>query len=622
MLASPARAQGTVSLRLRATATHVGVGQPFRVQLDALTSGGGAAPASPRLSVPAGVSARGPSVSSQTQVTIVNGRLEQRQGISATWVLTASRTGTYRIGPAQVRVNGRLEPSDTITVRVDASSGSAPSTPPSPFGFDPFDPFSGMPGMPSLPGFGNPLDNDPDDSDPLANLPPFPDDLRLARAPDDTAFLRAVVTPESAVVGQEVRLRIYAYGHPAPFREANSSEASRTDFLAYSIVDNSYGEQQYRVPIDGDVWYAMKVREVALFPMHAGKLTIGSMTMAFDGRGYAWRGRGQQLTRTSPPIELVVREPPTRGRPAGYRVGDVGSYELGASVEPRSVSAGDSVSVVVKLSGTGNLPYEVKIPAEHGITWLAPTITDDVGPHGRAVGGWRKFSYLVRLDKPGHVALGDVTLPYFDPSKNAYVVARAALGTVEVATRAGAPPPELESRDDPLASLVAPRDALGASARAPLGLADHRWFWLALLAGPLAVLTASGSVRLGRSVGERLRARRSSHETLATRALADAEHATDAAAAASAVERAVFISIEAALDLKARAIVRPELRAALEARGLAPELAGEVESLLDACDAARFTGADVALPGALVPRARELLRALLRATAKSARGDA
>lgn len=615
-IAGPARAQSRVSLHLQTSARHVGVGQTFRVQLSAMVEGGGSTPQNPRLSLPPGISARGPSVASQTQMSINNGQIDQRQGISATWLLTASRPGTYRIGPARVSVGGTPQSSESITVQVDTSGAGSPSTPPSPFGFNPFNPFSGMPGMPSLPGLGSPFDNDTDNN--LDSLPPYPDDLRVDHAPDRTAFLRATVTPQRAVVGQEVRLRIYAYGHPSPFREANTSEASRTDFLAYSIVDNSYGEQQYRVPIDGQVWFAMKVREVALFPMHAGTLTIGPMTMGFDGRGYPSQGMGRGLVRKSPPVQVVVTEPPLDGRPAGYRIGDVGRYALSATVDPRSVKAGDAVSVIVKLEGTGNLPYQIKTPEQRGVEFLQPTVTDDVGPHGSAIGGWRKFSYVVRLDKPGQVALGAVTLPYWNPSTNSYGVARADLGKVEVAPNPGAPPADDTQRSDALAGLLKARATLGAPAHAPLRLADRRWFWLALLAGPLGVVATSGSIRVGKRIGERMKARRSSHRTLAQQALdeaATAARAGDGAGAASAVERAVFTAVEAAVGLKARAVLRPDLPAELEQAGLSADAAREIVAVLESCDGLRFTGEAAHAPSDLVERAGALVRRLLRGNA-------
>jgi hypothetical protein len=56
-----------------------------------------------------------------------------------------------------------------------------------------------------------------DDDDPTGSLPPYPEELRVDRAPDAYAFLRAVASPTQVVVGQQLTLKIYAYGRQGPF---------------------------------------------------------------------------------------------------------------------------------------------------------------------------------------------------------------------------------------------------------------------------------------------------------------------------------------------------------------------------------------------------------------------
>ena len=83
----------------------------------------------------------------------------------------------------------------------------------------------------------------------------------------------------------------------------------------------------------------------------------------------------------------------------------------------------------------------------------------------------------------------------------------------------------------------------------------------------------------------------------------------DTLAAASAIERAVFIAVEGAVGVKARAILKSELNAKLSDAGLDEERAAEVSDILRACDEARFgneTGADAAL----MKRAERVVKAL------------
>ena len=625
--AASAQAQANVKLSTQVSARRVEVGQAFRLQLTAFSEAAGDTPSSPRLTVPKSISSQGPSVSTQRQVSIVGGRIEQRQGITATWTLRASRAGQFTLGPASVVVGGRRVAGERVAVEV-VPAGSSPPRRPRGLGwpFDPFDPFRNFPGMPPMPGFGQ--DDELSEEDLLDSLPPFPDELRTEVAPDQLAFLRATVEPPSAVVGQQLTLRVYAYGRRGPFREVNTSEPSRPDFLSYVIIENSYGRRLHRVPIAGEVWQAVKIREVALFPIRAGTLQIGSMRMGFDGRGYPSSGQMKGLVRQSNPLQVTVSEPPLAGRPPGYQLGDVGRFSLSAAVQPREVDAGEAVSVVVTLKGRGNLPQVLRTPGQRGVEWLDPSVVEDIQVESSGVSGWRKFTYVVRLDQPGRIRLGEVSLPYWDPWENAYHVARTGLGIVEVR---GEPTGKREQADeplDPLEQLSEPREHLGPGPVRPWRPADRPWFWALLAFGPAAVLVSRAGSHLGRSLRRRWRERQQAHQAVAARALRQAGEAArggDVGSTASLVERALFTALEGAVGLRARAVLREELGARLQAAGLPEELTQQAVALLEDADAVRFTGDEPALSAAeLVRRAVELVDRLgrIRTSKPPPRGDA
>lgn len=628
-VALPAHA---LTLRTQVSSHTVGVGQNFTLQLTAMGDSNSPTPGSPRLRVPAGIMKSPPSVSTQQQVSISNGQIQQREGITATWTLSASRTGTFRIGPATVQIGRTRRAGQTVTVTVVPAGSAPPSSgmgsqpgmgsPGWPFGganpFGPNSPFNSLPGFSF--NFGNNNGQD------LGMLPSYPDELKMERAPDPIAFLRAAAKPKHVVVGQQVSLDIYAYGHRGPFQEVNTSEPSTTDFLSWSVIDNSYGQQEYEVPIDGSVWYAVKIRELALFPIHSGTLTIGPMKMGFSGRGYPTRSQNVGLVRRSRPIQIVVGQPPIAGRPPGYQLGDVGHFSLSAHVEPRALTQGEALSVVVKLSGTGNLPFKLHTPEQRGIEFLQPSTVNKVGPQGSTIGGWRKFTYVVDVNRAGHVNLGSIRLPYWDPDKHAYETASVDLGGIQVTpNRAAAAEHAKPGSDDPLSNLLTLRTKLGAPAVKPLDVTDHRWFWELLFAGPLGVFAISGAVSLGRGIGAKVRARRQAHGTLANQALAEAKTAAgagDVARTASAAERAVFTAIEGSSGLKARAVLRDRLPEELRAAGVPEQLCAEVTALLDECDTVRFTGASGGSPSELSERAHAVVRQLLRRSRRASRGDA
>jgi hypothetical protein len=598
-----------VSMQAQTSGRRVEVGQTFQLEVQAMGNGQDT-PSDPKLPVPPGFEVRGPSIATQLQQSMINGRVTRRVGISATWQLTPTRTGTFKIGPPSVQAGGTRHVGNVVTVEVVAQ-GSLPRARPGSPGFDPFnwlDPFGG--GSPFPPGFFGPGADDQEEQ-----LPPVPEDLRLDQAPDPVAFLRAIVSPKHPVVGEQMTLKIYAYGSRGTFREAHTTEPSRADFLAYSVVEGAHGEDWVRVPIGDTVFYAVKIRELALFPLHSGKVIIGPMTMTFDGNRYRSRAG---ITRSTPQLEIDVEEPPLAGRPPGYKLGDVGELTLEARVDPQKITAGDAVSVIAKLEGTGNIPISLNVPQRRGVDWLDPTLTERVGPEGSVVKGFRTFSYVVKLLEPGVIDLGELTLPYFDPRKRAYATLQAKLGTVTVSPNPNAARTKLPA-DDPREKALdlAPRKTLAPFARASSPFMDDaRFFWL-LFGAPALVAMAGAGLSLGATLKKRLADAKAGAPRLSLEALRAADEAAardEVATTASAVERALFLGIEASTGLRARAFLREDLTRALTDAGLPEALRQRTLSLLDACENARFTGKAGDLPPPrLAKDARECVSGLLRA---------
>lgn len=617
-----APALAAVNLQTTVSERTVEVGETFYVKLSALSDRTDQAPSNPTLAVPQGIAVHGPSVGSQTQMTITNGQMQQRVGLNATWQLTATRPGKYRIGPASVEAGGARAQGEVIVVEVVPAGTKPRRALPGNQPFDPFDLFDRMRGGRRFPGFGFNFDLDEPQEEP--ELPAYPEEFRVDAAKDPIAFLRATLTPRKVVIGEQVTLRVYAYGSRGPFGEAHlSTEPSRGDFVGYQLGDRS-DRELYRVPIGDTTWFAAKVREYALFPLRSGTLEAGAMKFGFNGPRYANQGGFQGLVRTCEPASVVVTEPPLQGRPPGYKLGDVGDYELTAKVEPRELVQGESVSVIAKLEGVGNVPAKLRLPERRGIAWGEPSMIDKVEPNGDVIQGYRVFTYVVRIDEAGKVDLGELTLPHWNPKKKAYEVARAVLGEIQVKPNPKlAREPESKSERDPLREALSVRAELGAPAQATRHLADRPWFWALLVAGPLGVITAGAGSKLFARLRERARARRHAHETVAAEALRGAASAAaqgDGAATASAVERAVFTTIEGASGLKARAVLKDELARALCEVGYAEDLAKRTEQLLKDCDVVRFTG-DTETSGAreLAAQAAEIVQRLRKSAGQRSR---
>jgi hypothetical protein len=585
----------------------VEVGDRFMVRLRAMGSGDDRA-SSPDLKLPNGISGSGPSVGSQTQMSIVNGQMTQSVGITATWLLSASAPGNYRIGPASVMTTAGRKQDRVVTIEV-VPRGSLPQSTP-PLGGQPLDPWGllrgmGGPNFPGFPGFSG-LDEPEEPA-----LPQLPDEYRIDRPLDSSAFVRGRAVPKKVVVGEQVTLSIYAYGGRGDFRQGVVTEPSRDDFLAFNLMEDGTQVNAYAFDLGGQRWITAKVQNFALFPLKSGKLKAGAMTFSFVGRGYSKDPLG--LSRSASPVEITVVEPPLEDRPPGYRLGDVGHYTLSAQVEPREVPAGGSISVVAKLEGTGNVPASLLTPEQNGVRWLEPQLIEQVAPRSGVIQGFRTFTYVVELNRPGDIDLGELKVPYWDPKARAYGVARAALGTIKVTGSAPVVAASTKASGHRLKGLITPPATLGAAVRAKRGaLTDRPLYWLALFGTPLTVLLGFALTDVLGGMRRRLSERRGSLAAAADDALAqlaDAGMLAEPARLAGAAERALFLSIEKATGLKARGVLKSELDGALRRAGVTDDLAARAAQLLGRCDELRFAGeaADLA---AFAAEARDTCRQL------------
>jgi hypothetical protein len=340
--------------------------------------------------------------------------------------------------------------------------------------------------------------------------------------------------------------------------------------------------------------------------------------------GLRFTGRliGSRVLRESNDVSITVTEPPTSGRPPGYAIGDVGQFTLSATVQPRSIDQGGSLSVSLKLTGTGNIPDSIRVPARTGIEWLEPEKKDSIDSVGTSVSGWRTFGYVVRVNESGTVKLGKVELPYWDPVAKRYQVASVDLGSVDVrptmqsaAPQSNATPSDTASKTgNPFAALPSPHRDLGAYRPTARLVLDGAPFWWMLAAPPLLfVMTTVGSRAL-RTSRTRREIKKTSASTLAQTALADlrtAETRGDGKAVASAAERALHLGIEAATGLKSRGVLIADLGRELEGRGLEATFAARIGAALSACEALRFDpGASAASMTELGDETRAISREL------------
>ncbi|MEI7894454.1 MAG: BatD family protein, partial [Myxococcales bacterium] len=608
LASSSVAAQSRPDLRVSVSDDTVEVGDSIRFSLQATSTE--EMPTDPDPGALRGFTVRGRTLSPVTSISIINGVRQDRRGLTATWMIEARQPGTFVLGPPSVALGAERFAGRTVNVRVVLAGHAPPrlwGTPPAPmFPFSPFDPWK---------GFG------PDVDEPQEPVVPTEPSLALEAPRGRTAFLHAMLDKAQAVVGEQVTFTVLIYVDGTTVELTDVHEASASDFVRKSLLEDETNTKPLGFgSVGGRPWSVRLVRKWALFPLKAGELTVGPMALTL-----AKPRSTHDPRRTSETLKVFVTEPPMAGRPPGYGVGDVGKLEISAEVAPKDIEEGGAVAVTAKLTGTGNLPSVLVPPSRAGVDWLEPQVTSKLRalPDGR-YGGERNFAFVVRVNKPGDMDLGELALSYWDPDDRVYGTARAPLGKVHVR----AVPGKRAERGPELLEGLPPLRAQRAGVRTSGGQwTDAPWFWFGLGASPMAFAVFAGGRTAVRGVRRRwleraesplreLSRRRSAAKSACVKgALGDAD---------ASVVRALESASVVFLGVNIRGALGDQIAAKLRAGGCAWEVAEAVQGILRESLDARFSGG--ALERSAVrdrwERAEKAMTAMSRQAGRVGKGSA
>ncbi len=545
----------------------------------------------------------GPSVSQSQSVQIINGHTSTRRGITATWSLTATAVGTFTIGPPSAIVGATKMTSDAVRVRV-LKKGSLQR------GSDPLDPFGGPSTMDPWKSFFGA----PDGRDTRSALPTDPA-LGLDHDDSGPLFMHATIDKSSVVVGEQVTYTALLYVDPdlADQDFIMEHEAAAASFLKQTLMaDDANSKQLGYAKVRSRVYRVKQVRKVAFFPVSTGTLEIGEQEIRYPiGNRY--------VSAKTEKLPVKVGEPPTKGRPLGYSLGDTGHFELSADVKPREIDQGDVTAINVTLSGTGNVPRAaLPLPLQKDVAFLQPEVSEKLGSADKdRFAAVDTFRYVVRVDRAGDVDLGAIELPFYDPDKKAYFTARAVLGVVHVKKADVKQAAPSDPNPVVLPEAPPPFDTLdGTRAASARHVADAGWFWYALLGSPLSYVLLRVSGAAARRVKTRRAERAQSPDAELGRRHADAKAKAKTAQSGKDAVAAVKRYVEEIAVARAGVNVKGEaaegIASLLEDGGVSPALAKDTSALLTACADLAFSPDDVPMKEAqtLLSRAEKLDRAL------------
>lgn len=299
-----------------------------------------------------------------------------------------------------------------------------------------------------------------------ATAPPSSTEPSLGEVAFDRqpAVLLVEAEPREAVVGQQILVTWFLYSETASgFRILDTPQLD--GFWAEELSTSEHPE---RVLIDGRVLRKVPVRRVALYPLRAGSLTIGSLVTsvqvlepirdAFGGWSLFER-QLREVRRSSPVVTVVAR-------PLPVEAPVVGSFRMRCTAPV--VPAQGPVNFEVTVEGEGNLR---SAPAPRfAADFEAAFEVEDLGVTLRQqprVVMERTWRILIFPQQEGLLKIPELRMSVFDPLKGAADELRCASSALTiqpalppalppgpVGSTPQADPVEPESRSIVLLSLV------------------------------------------------------------------------------------------------------------------------------------------------------------------------
>jgi hypothetical protein len=329
---------------------------------------------------------------------------------NVTLLLRPRKLGKVKIGRASMVYKGKRYTTDPITIQVvqsrprpKRSRRRAPSGFPSPFSSN--DPFGSS----------------------------FDDffERRRVEVGQDAIFVKAFVSPDVVVEGQQVSVTVAVYS-----RVGARIIAIRWPKLDefFTVARDTAGFKTKQKVVAGEVYMHKVVDQKAVFPLRAGEIDIGPVEVEVGLSSSPFFPEETRTLRTRK-TRIKVMALPREDRPESFQKGNVGSYRLTATLDTNAVSLNQPVTYTLQVQGTGNIQRvrPPDLPDLPRFKVFDPGVDVQVAKKGREVKGSKTFEYILVPLASGDLQIPAVEFSYYDPEEGEYRTQRTEAETIKVA---------------------------------------------------------------------------------------------------------------------------------------------------------------------------------------------
>ena len=222
-------------------------------------------------------------------------------------------------------------------------------------------------------------------------------------------------------------------------------------------------QEEFHQHVNGFDWEITQIR-FALFPAQAGVTTIAPAHLAldiatrskrrrsiFDDNFFGAPAQTKRVTLSTEALPVTIKPLPSDGKPAGF-TGLVGQFKAEGRLSKRTLNFGDSVTLTVAVTGTGNI-HDAALPKltlpDIKTYEDKPNMTPTVS--GGRYGGTKEHAIALVPQKAGLHVIEPIAIVFFDPASGRYET--TATEAMELTVTGGAGNSESPSRP----GVVAPK---------------------------------------------------------------------------------------------------------------------------------------------------------------------
>ena len=344
---------------------------------------------------------------------VINGQVIKNDPGESKWIFTLmpQNTGKITIGPAKVRVNGKIYNSNSLTINV--TSGGSTVTAPNQQGSKTQTPNTAV------------------------------------NTGGKEIFISAVPSKRTLWLGEQFVVSYKIYSSINLLQYGTEKTPSMDGFWIEELTDGNQKPQVNEEIIDGKRYLVVEVRRVALIPQKTGTLTIPPLELEaivqirsqqnfnpfsffdqffqdpfsnsnidpFAGFGV----KTEKRTISGNALTVNVKPLPENGKPESFR-GAVGSFNVNSSIDRNKCYTGDGIIYKLNVSGAGNLPLieHVEPGIPESFEWFDPDINDDFSKSANGISGSRSFEFLIQPTVPGDFKIKPVEFSFFNPQSGVY----------------------------------------------------------------------------------------------------------------------------------------------------------------------------------------------------------